>query len=148
MPEPKTKASDLPVSDFLDALPDPQVRKDCWAIVDIMQAAAQAPARMWGPAIVGFGQYDLVDARGKAAPWMLVGFSPRKQAITLYLKLAGLEQSEELLARLGKYTRGKGCLYLKRLADVDLPTLAKLVRVSVAYVRRANLTVGGEITSF
>jgi hypothetical protein len=137
MAEPKTKANELPVADFINAIPDAQIRQDCWSIVEIMQEAAQAPARMWGTAIVGFGEYRAVNARGKGNNWMLVGFSPRKQAITLYLMLSGLDRSDQLLARLGKYTRGKGCLYIKRLADVDLATLKELVRSSVTYVARA-----------
>jgi hypothetical protein len=142
MAEPKTKPTELPVADFINALPDPQVRQDCWSIVEIMQEAAQAPARMWGTAIVGFGKYRAVNASGKGNDWMLVGFSPRKQAITLYLMLSGLDKSDELLARLGKYTRGKGCLYIKRLADVDIATLKELVRSSVAYVARTYTGAG------
>jgi hypothetical protein len=110
MAEPKTKLSDIPVADFINAIPDAQIRQDCWTIVEIMQEATQAPPRMWGKAILGFGQYHAVHASGKGNDWMVIGFSPRKQAITLYLMLAGIEPSEEILARLGKYTRGKGCL--------------------------------------
>ena len=134
MAEPKTKPTETPVADFINAIPDAQVRQDCWTIVEIMQEAAKAPARMWGTAIVGFGQYRAVNASGKGNDWMLIGFSPRKQAITLYIILSGIEHSEELLASLGKYTRGKGCLYIKRLADVDLATLKELIRLSVAYM--------------
>jgi hypothetical protein len=122
------------VADFIDAIPDAQMRQDCWTIVEIMQQAAQAPPKMWGTAIVGFGQYRAVNASGKGNDWMLIGFSPRKQAITLYLMLGGLERADELLARLGKHTRGKGCLYIKRLTDVDLATLKEIVRLSVDYV--------------
>ena len=85
MAELKTRSTDFPVADFINALPDVQVRQDCWTIIEIMQEASQAPARMWGTAIVGFGQYRMVYANGKEADWMLIGFSPRKQAITLSL---------------------------------------------------------------
>jgi hypothetical protein len=142
MAEPKTKANELPVADFINAIPEAQIRQDCWSIVEIMQEAAQARARMWGTAIVGFGEYRAVNASGKGNNWMLVGFSPRKQAITLYLMLSGLDRSDELLARLGKYTRGKGCLYIKRLADVDLATLKELVRSSVNYVAKTYPQAG------
>ena len=142
MAEPKTKVTELPVADFINAIPEAQVRQDCWSIVEIMQEAAQARARMWGTAIVGFGEYRAVNASGKGNDWMLVGFSPRKQAITLYLMLSGLDRSDELLARLGKYTRGKGCLYIKRLADVDLATLKELVRSSVTYVAKTYPKAG------
>ena len=142
MAEPKTKVTELPVADFINAIPEAQVRQDCWSIVEIMQEAAQASARMWGTAIVGFGEYRAVNASGKGNDWMQVGFSPRKQAITLYLMLSGLDRSDELLARLGKYTRGKGCLYIKRLADVDLATLKELVRSSVTYVAKTYPKAG------
>jgi hypothetical protein len=132
--EPKTRPTETPVADFINAIPDAQVRQDCWTIVDIMQEASQAPARMWGTAIVGFGIYRMAYANGKEADWMQIGFSPRKQAITLYLSLGGLENANELLAKLGKHSQGKGCLYIKRLSDVDLPTLIELVHASVTYV--------------
>ena len=141
MAEPKTKLNDIPVADFINAIPDAQVRQDCWSIIEIMQEAAHAPARMWGTAIVGFGKYRMVYANGKEADWMLIGFSPRKQAITLYLSLGGVENSNEMLARLGKHTQGKGCLYIKRLSDIDISTLKELVRASVAYVINAHSIV-------
>ena len=142
MAEPKTKPTELPVADFINAIPDAQVRQDCWTIIEIMQETAQAGPRMWGTAIVGFGQYRAVNASGKGNDWMVIGFSPRKQALTLYLMLGGVENSEEMLARLGKYTRGKGCLYIKRLADVDLTTLKEMVRASVDYVVKAKSMAG------
>ena len=142
MAEPKTKANDMPVADFIDAIQDTQVRQDCWTIVGIMQAAAQASPRMWGTAIIGFGQYRAVNASGKGNDWMLIGFSPRKQAITLYLMLGGVENAEDLLARLGKYTRGKGCLYIKRLSDVDLAILEELVGATVAYMVKTYPAAG------
>jgi hypothetical protein len=142
MAEPKTKANEMPVADFIDAIPDAQVRQDCWTIIEIMQEAAQAPPRMWGTAIVGFGQYRAINPSGKGNDWMLIGFSPRKQALTLYLMLSGVENAEELLARLGKYTRGKGCLYIKRLSDVDLATLKELARATVAYMVKTYPSAG------
>ena len=142
MAEPKTKATDAPVADFINALPDAQTRQDCWTLVEIMQAAAQAPARMWGTAIVGFGQYRATYASGKGVDWMLIGFSPRKQALTLYIMMGGIEHPEEMLARLGKHTRGKGCLYIKRLADVDLTTLKELVQTSADYMRKTHPSAG------
>jgi hypothetical protein len=138
MAEPKTKPNDIPVADFINAIPDAQIRQDCWTISEIMQEAAQARPRMWGTAIVGFGQYRAVNTSGKGNDWPLIGFSPRKQAITLYMMLGGVENSDEMLARLGKHTRGKGCLYIKRLADVDLPTLKEMVCASVAYMVKTH----------
>lgn len=139
MAEPKTKPSDFPVNDFIDAIPDALVRQDCWKIIEIMQEATQSPAVLWGTSIVGFGKYRMRYANGKKNDWLQIGFSPRKQAIALYLMLGGFE-SKNLLTKLGKHTLGKGCLYIKRLADVDLPTLKELVRASVAYVAKTYPT--------
>ncbi len=142
MGELKTKQNNMPVADFINAIPDTQVRQDCWTIIEIMQEATQAPARMWGTAIVGFGQYRAVNASGKGNDWMVIGFSPRKQAIALYMMLGGFE-SDKMLASLGKYTRGKGCLYIKRLSDVNLSTFKEMVHSSIAYVMKSHPNVGG-----
>jgi hypothetical protein len=138
MAEPKTKPTAVSVSDFLSAIENDQIRTDCQAIVEVMQAATKSAPQMWGTSIVGFGAYRSKGASGREADWPLAAFSPRKQNITLYLHLAGLEQEGDLLEKLGKHTRGKGCLYIKKLADVDLPTLKKLVRASVGYMRQAH----------
>jgi hypothetical protein len=130
MAEPKTKVNEASVAAFVDAIADAQVREDCRVIVEIMQAASKAKPKMWGAGIVGFGEHSQVYASGKVADWMLIGFSPRKQNIALYLML-GSGQNDDLLAELGKHTRGKGCLYIKRLSDIHLPTLKKLVRACV-----------------
>lgn len=133
MAELKTKVNDASVADFLGAIASAQVREDCQAIVGIMEAATNAKARMWGANIVGFGQYRYVYASGREGDWMLIGFAPRKQNITLYI-MGGFDQYDELLAGLGKYTHAKSCLYIKRLSDIHLPTLKKLVRASVQHM--------------
>jgi hypothetical protein len=133
MAELKTKATDASVADYLNSIENNQVRQDCWAIAELMQAATKAEPKMWGSSIVGFGTYHYVYASGREGDWMLIGLSPRKQNITLYL-MGGFEQQEKLLALLGKYTRGKGCLYIKRLSDIHLPTLKKLIQESVIYM--------------
>jgi hypothetical protein len=127
MAELKTKINDASVADFLSAIPDTQVREDCRMIAGMMQTATKAKPKMWGPSIVGFGEHRVVYAGGREADWMMMGFSPRKQNIVLY----GVQHNDELLAKLGKHSCGKGCLYIKRLEDVHLPTLKKLVGVSV-----------------
>src|SRR5215213_8696381 len=137
MSELKTKLTQASVDDFLNAIPDAQIRQDCWAIVEIMQEATQAPPQMWGASIVGFGSYHYKYASGREADWMLTGFAPRKLNITLYI-MAGFEQYNDMLAQLGKHTCGKSCLYIKRLADIDLPTLKQLVHASVEHMRAAN----------
>ena len=129
MAELKTKLNKASVTDFLNALSDSQVRDDCWAVAKIMEAATKAKPEMWGTAIVGFGRHQVAYAGGKTAEWMVTGFSPRKQNITLYL--GGLDQQADLMSQLGTHACGKGCLYIKRLSDVRLPVLKKLVLASV-----------------
>src|ERR1700733_1090686 len=133
MAEAKTKANDVPVDAFLDSIPDVQVREDCRAVARIMQSATKAPPKMWGTNIVGFGAYRLKYADGREADWMIIAFSPRKQNITLYI-YGGFEEYDQLMAQLGKYSRGKSCVYIKRLSDIDLPTLKKLIKASVRHV--------------
>jgi hypothetical protein len=137
MAELKTKRNDASVDDFLNSIKDEQVRQDCWAIVDIMQKAAKAKPQMWGPSIVGFGAYRYKYPNGREMDWMLVAFSPRKQNITLYLK-QGFEGCDELLAQLGRHSCGKGCLYIKRLSDVHLPTLRKIISESVKSILKTS----------
>jgi hypothetical protein len=126
----KTKPTDVPVADYLNAIGNDQVRQDCWAILEIMQNATKTKAQMWGPSIIGFGTYHYVYASGREGDWMQIGFSPRKQNITLYI-MGGFEQYDKLIAALGKCTRGKGCIYIKRLSDIDVPTLKELIQESV-----------------
>jgi hypothetical protein len=132
MPEPKTSLNDASVSGFLNKIANQQVRDDCLSIVDIMQKAAKAEARMWGGAIIGFGEHMVQYAGGRDAKWMLIGFSPRKQNITLYIG-SSFPEHDALLEDLGPHSTGKGCLYIKRLSDVHLPTLKKLVNASVKH---------------
>ena len=126
MAEPKTTRNDASVPDFLGAVADPRRRADAEAACALIADATGAAPRMWGSAIVGFGEYHYRYASGREGDWMVVGFSPRKQALTFYLT-GGLAPNEDLLARLGPYTTGKGCLYVKRLADVDERVLRELV---------------------
>jgi Domain of unknown function (DU1801) len=133
----KTKPTDASVDDFLNSIKDEQVRKDCWTIVDIMQQATNAKPQMWGSSIVGFGSRQYKYASGRDINWMLTAFSPRKKNITLYIS-PGFEQYDELMAQLGKYTSGKSCVYIKRLSDVHLPTLKKLIKASVKHMLKTN----------
>jgi hypothetical protein len=133
MAEPKTQRNKASVDDFLNSIENHQVREDCWAIVDIMQKATKARPEMWGASIVGFGSYRQTYASGREANWMLTAFSPRKQNITLYI-MPGFEQYDDLLSKLGKHACGKSCLYIKRLSDVHVPTLEKLVKASVKHM--------------
>ncbi|MBK9944018.1 MAG: DUF1801 domain-containing protein [Kouleothrix sp.] len=137
MAEPKTKPNDLDVEGFLNGVANQQQRQDCDAIVALMREATGATPRMWGASIVGFGSYHYRYASGHEGDSPLVGFSPRKQNTTLYLAY-GLEQQEDLLQRLGKHKIGKGCLYIKRLADVDQAVLRELIARSVEQLIHAN----------
>ena len=129
MAEIKTARTGASVAEFLDAVPDEQVRRDCWDLVEFMSAATRAAPAMWGPSIVGFGTYQLNYADGREIPWMLMGFSPRKQNISLYLGCDS-PRLEALLAGLGKHSRAKSCLYVRRLSDIHVPTLKKLLQAS------------------
>lgn len=128
MAELKTKENDASVSKFLATVTDEKVRDDCTEIVSIMEAATMARGKMWGTAIVGFGEKEVLYAGGKTSMWMRIGFSPRKGTIALYG--LGISKHADLLAKLGKHDTGKGCLYIKQLADVHMPTLKKLVKES------------------
>jgi hypothetical protein len=139
MAEPKTKPTDQPVGEFINSILDEETRLECRALVNIMENASHEPPIMWGSAIVGFGKYPMAGSSGKTNDWPLIGFSPRKQALTLYLSLGGLTQPELLLAKLGKHTLGKGCLYIKRLSDVDMSTLSELVKASYDYAVKTKL---------
>ena len=130
MAELKTSPTDKSVETFLESVPDERKRRDCFTVLELMRKVTKSEPRMWGPSIVGFGSYHYRYASGREGDWMLTGFSPRKQNLTLYI-MTGFDEAEELMARLGKHTTGKSCLYLKRLDDVHLPTLEKLIRGSV-----------------
>jgi len=128
MAEAKTKPTQLSVDKFIKSQPDEQVRAACAVISKLMTEATGEPPKMWGPAIVGFGSYHYKYASGREGDMPIVGFSPRKQNLTLYVMFG---EQADLLKKLGKHTTSKSCLYIKRLADVDLPTLKKIINVSV-----------------
>lgn len=135
MAELKTQKTKASVSAFLNAIEDDQIRKDCKAVAAMMQKATKAKPALWGTNIVGFGQARFKYASGREFDWMLVAFAPRKQQVTLYI-MSGFERHDELMAKLGKHSHGKGCLHIKRLADVHLPTLQKLIEASVKHVKK------------
>ena len=129
MSELKTRPTTASVSEFLAQQTNDR-RADCEAMVRMMEAATGERAEMWGAAIVGFGRYAYTNSTKKTFEWPLVGFSPRKNDLTLYL-MPGFEGRAELLGRLGKHKTGKSCLYLKKLADVDAGVLQELIDRSV-----------------
>jgi Domain of unknown function (DU1801) len=134
MGENKTKPTKLDVATFIDALTDENRRADAKALVKLMQGATGEKPKMWGPSIIGFGSYHYRYESGREGDMPLVGFSPRKTAAVLY-GVMGFSGSEELLAKLGPHTTGKGCLYVKRLADIDPKVLRALVSKSVTAKR-------------
>ena len=131
MAEPKTRPTGASVAAFIDAVADERRRVDCREVGLMMQTATVEPPAMWGDAIVGFGRYRQAYANGREDEWPLIAFSPRRQDLVLYL-MPGFERQQELLARLGRHKTGKVCLYLKRLADIDLDVLRRLIDLSVA----------------
>lgn len=138
MAELKTRPTDQSVAEILNAVEPEQKRKDCWTVLEMMERITGAKARMWGSSIIGFGSYTSTTTK-KPADWPLVGFSPRKTSLVLYI-MAGFSAYDDLMARLGKHSTGKSCLYVKRLSDIDRDVLEDLIAQSVAYMREKYQT--------
>lgn len=130
MAEMKTKRTDASVDDFFDSIIDEKVRDDSRKIAALMEKATGAKPKMYGANIIGFGEKHLKNEPGLEPDWMEIGFSPRKANLTLYLTY-GEDWDEDLLSKLGKHKVGKGCLYFKRLSDVDETILEKVIEKSV-----------------
>lgn len=132
MAEIKTKPTTGDVGAFIDAIADPVRREDCRTVLGLMKQVTRADPKMWGPGIVGFGSYRYKYDSGREGDWFVAGFSPRKTDLTLYL-MGGLDRYAPLLKKLGKHKTGKSCLYIKRLADVDVNVLRDMVAECVAH---------------
>jgi hypothetical protein len=130
----KTTETELSVKDFIKKIPDGQRQKDALAIVEIMEKQTGFPAKMWGSAIIGFGSYHYVYDSGHEGDAPLVGFSPRKTEFALYF-CSAFEKREELLAQFGKYKSTKGCVYIKKIEDIKVDILKKMVAASVKYYK-------------
>lgn len=135
MSELKTRPTDASVEAFIDAVDHPRRREDARTLLELMHRVTGEEPVMWGPSIVGYGSYHYRYASGQEADWPVVGFSPRRQNLSIYI-MTGFEECDELLSRLGKHKIGKSCLYINKLADVDLVVLETLVRASVAEMKR------------
>ena len=133
MAENKTKPTKVSVAAFINAITDPTKRADAKELVKLMQSVTGEKPKMWGPSIIGFGSYHYTTGAGREGDMPLVGFSPRKAATVLYN--TGAKNSKVLLTKLGKHTTGGGCLYIKKLADVDREVLKTLIVKSVAATR-------------
>jgi len=130
MAELKTKQTEASVDDFLNSLLNEQTRKDCFEIIKIMKQATKEEPKIWGSNIIGFGSTHLKYASGRELDWMMIGFSPRKQNLTLYVP-GSLSTYADLLEKLGKHKTGGGCLYIKTLSDVDTKVLEELIQRSL-----------------
>jgi hypothetical protein len=128
--EAKTKPTRASVTKFLNAIPDAGRREDCFVIARMMEEITGSKPQMWGPSIVGFGTYHYKYASGHTGDWPVAAFSPRKQDLTVYL-MPGFQKRAELMSQLGKHRTGKSCLYIKRLSDIHVPTLKKLIKISL-----------------
>jgi hypothetical protein len=133
----KTKVNSASVEDFLNSVADEQQREDCFEILRIMKQVTKEAPKMWGSSIVGFGTYHYKGASGREGDWFLTGFSPRKQNLTLYI-MGGFNSRKDLLKKLGKYKTSAGCLYIKKLDDVDRKLLKELVAESVATTKKLS----------
>ncbi|CAN5489719.1 hypothetical protein BH23BAC1_BH23BAC1_32090 [soil metagenome] len=135
MAELKTKPNDESVAEFLNSVQDEQKRKDSYALIDLMKEITGEEPKMWGSSIIGFGKYHYKYASGHEGDAALIGFSPRKQNFSLYL-MAGIEGNDNLLHKLGKHKAGKGCLYIKKLEDVNSDILKTLIEKSAQKLKK------------
>lgn len=130
----KTVPTELSVLDYLEAIENPQRKEDCIRIHDMMKEITGKEPKMWGTSIVGFGTYHYKYESGREGNMLMTGFSNRKQSITLYI-LGGLKKRTEQLEKLGPHKTGKSCLYIKKLADIDINVLKKMIEEDFAHVQ-------------
>jgi len=134
MAQNKTTYTDADVMEFILSMVDSeQKRKDSLTLIELLQAWSGEKPRMWGPSIIGFGNYHYKYASGHEGAAPILGFSPRKSAISLYV-FSDTEKSRQLLTQLGKYKMGKACIYIKKLSDIQIPVLQQLCEESVAFI--------------
>lgn len=137
MSEPKTVPTDASVDDFIAGIPNPVRREDARAVLALMKSVTRQKPRMWGPSIVGFGKYRYKYASGREGDWPLACFSPRSAAMTVYL-MPPMARYEDLLAKLGPHKTGQSCLYIRKLADVDVDVLRALVRAAYQHAKQTH----------
>src|SRR5437016_5508218 len=135
MAENKTTPNDQDVEEFLNSVDDERKRKDSFTILELMKQVTGREPKMWGSSIVGFGSYHYKYESGREGDMILAGFSPRKQNLTIY-NMGSFEEDDDLIKKLGKHTSGKGCLYIKRLDDIDLPALKSLLEESFKHAKQ------------
>lgn len=138
MAEIKTKVNGASVEDFINSVDNEQKQQDGFKLLEIFTRLTGEKPKMWGSSIIGFGQYHYKSERSsQEGDWMLTGFSPRKQALTLYI-MHGLEDQADLLQKLGKHKTGMGCMYINKLEDVDISILGELIKRSYSYMKKEN----------
>ena len=135
MSQNKTVPNELSVSDYLNAIENPQRKQDCWAIHDLMKKVSGKEPKMWGASMVGFGTYHYKYESGREGIMLTTGFSNRKQAITLYI-MDGFKRHKELLEKIGPHKTGKSCFYIKRLSDIDINMLSLVISESLKAVEK------------
>lgn len=134
MSENKTQQTDANVTKFLDSIPNETKRNDSYTLVELMEQASGESPKMWGSSIIGFGKYHYVYESGREGDAPIIGFSPRKQNLALYL-LDDWQDFDDLRSALGKHSLGKSCLYINKLADVNMPALKQLIKTSLKHNR-------------
>jgi hypothetical protein len=134
MAELKTQKNDASVEAFLNGVENQKRREDAFVILDLMKKITKSEPSMWGSSIIGFGSYHYKYASGREGDWFLVGFSPRKQSMSLYI-MSGFKRYDEILSKLGKYKTGKSCLYINKLEDIDMNVLEQLISASVEHLQ-------------
>lgn len=134
----KTQPTKAIANDFLSTIQNEQQLADSKILLQMMETASGHPPEMWGTSIIGFGRYHYVYPSGREGDWMEIGFSPRKQAISIYL-IAGVGRQTDNLAKLGKHKIGKSCLYIKRLSDIDLSVLRNMLDVAITQIRNKDV---------
>ncbi|WP_339268027.1 DUF1801 domain-containing protein [Paenibacillus sp. FSL K6-1330] len=135
MYEQKTKETDHSVVEFIEQVDSPKKREDAYRLLEVFEETSGFPAKMWGPSIIGFGSYHYRYATGHEGDAPFVGFSPRKAKISLYFA-PGDERRGELLTSFGKHMAGKGCVYINKVADIDMEVLKQLIRESIAFLNK------------
>ncbi|WP_373523799.1 DUF1801 domain-containing protein [Aquiflexum sp.] len=133
MTENKTKETDRSVEDFINTVEDQKKRQDSFELVKLFQGVSKSKPKMWGDSIIGFGSYHYKYESGREGDFLLIGFSPRKNAISLYMSCDIQGQHADLLSRLGKYKSGKSCLYVNKLEDINLEVLKQLAKASMEF---------------
>ena len=137
--ENKTQPTEILVEDFIAAIDHEKRRADALTLHQMMQRVSGHPGRVWGASIVGYGDMRYRYATGREGDWFLLGFSPRKTSLSLYLCLGGLEQFSSYLDRLGKHKTGAGCLYINTLADVDMAVLEEMMHATKKHVQGLDI---------